>query len=365
MKEIHIGYSAEAEKLILKSSDGVTLSNPVLMITLRRLLATLDGDSYSLTVTPNNLSEIYRQIKQSAERVGYTLVDDVHVSEEISHIRKKEEDFESFSRTALEVWSGKVLPKELSDFEEVIADRVKRKLTDLQFLSSLHLAFSQNACNFSVPGAGKTTIVYSAFAYLNSLPTKHNKHVDRILVIGPLASFYAWRREFQECFGRSPMVFRLFAGMPTRSIEDVLLGISSGYKNVELVHVSYQTACNYEQQIMQFLSNPELRSMLVIDEAHNIKKEDGVWASSCIRLAKYASARVILTGTPAPNGYEDLYNLFKFLYPERNLVGFPRANLVAMSQGSMPSEPMRQRIKPFSRESQRLILGCHHLKKKE
>ena len=32
-----------------------------------------------------------------------------------------------------------------------------RTLYDLQMLSAYHMAFSQNACNFSVPGAGKTS----------------------------------------------------------------------------------------------------------------------------------------------------------------------------------------------------------------
>ncbi len=35
-----------------------------------------------------------------------------------------------------------------------------RRLYTLQMLSAYHMAFAQNACNFSVPGAGKTSIVY-------------------------------------------------------------------------------------------------------------------------------------------------------------------------------------------------------------
>jgi hypothetical protein len=31
------------------------------------------------------------------------------------------------------------------------------------------MAFSQKSCNFSVPGAGKTTIVYAAYTYLRSV----------------------------------------------------------------------------------------------------------------------------------------------------------------------------------------------------
>ena len=36
---------------------------------------------------------------------------------------------------------------------------------------------------------------------------------------------------------------------------------------------------------------------------------------SAVEIAKEATARIVLTGTPIPNGYEDLYNLFRFVYP--------------------------------------------------
>src|SRR3546814_15249300 len=77
------------------------------------------------------------------------------------------------------------------------------------------------------------------------------------------------------------------------------------------------------------------RTMMVLDEAHYIKSADGRQANSALRLAPHARGRVILTGTPAPNGYEDLANLFRFIYPTRNITGFPTASLRAMTDGSM------------------------------
>src|SRR3546814_16549683 len=56
------------------------------------------------------------------------------------------------------------------------------------------------------------------------------------------------------------------------------------------------------------------RTMMVLDEAHYLKSADGRQATSALRLAPHARGRVILTGPPAPNGYEDLANLFRFLY---------------------------------------------------
>ena len=50
--------------------------------------------------------------------------------------------------------------------------------------------------------------------------------------------------------------------------------------------------------------------MIVVDEAHRIKNPDGVWGRSVTEISKEAVSRVILTGTPVPNGYQDIFNLF-------------------------------------------------------
>ena len=84
-----------------------------------------------------------------------------------------------------------------------------RELYNLQMLSAYHLAFSQNACNFSVPGAGKTSIVYGAYAYLKNLPNDNLQQVDRLLIIAPLNAFAPWELEYEECFGHKVVSKRL------------------------------------------------------------------------------------------------------------------------------------------------------------
>ena len=80
----------------------------------------------------------------------------------------------------------------------------KRRLYRLQILASYHIAFSQNACNFSVPGSGKTSIVYGAFSYFNNLLSNHKYYINKILVVGPPSSFSPWKDEFTECYGYKP-----------------------------------------------------------------------------------------------------------------------------------------------------------------
>jgi SNF2 family DNA or RNA helicase len=346
-KKFEISYIEEQQKVVLISDDPRIFTHPFFKVTLARFSAKqLDNECHFFT-KKENLPEVYRQLKNISIKIGWDVQESEGSSQLIADARRKEELFEEFSQKCLDIWSGHVIPKELEDFEKTISSGINRTLRPLQFLSALHLAFSQNACNFSVPGAGKTTIVYSAYSYLKNLPPDNPKHVDRIFVIGPLASFYAWRKEFKDCFGAEPKYARIVAGMNKRDLDDIFFERSSRNQNIDFYHASFQTVCNLESQIISLLNNPARKTMLVVDEAHNIKRFDGVWSSSCIRLSEHATSRVILTGTPAPNGYEDLFNLFKFLYPERNLIGFPRANLVSMSAGDMPSEPMRARIKPF------------------
>jgi SNF2 family DNA or RNA helicase len=50
----------------------------------------------------------------------------------------------------------------------------------------------------------------------------------------------------------------------------------------------------------------------------------------------------VLTGTPAPNGYEDLFNLFHFIWPEHDVIKFHVQHLRDMSQN--PFDPRIDRL---------------------
>lgn len=114
---------------------------------------------------------------------------------------EEERKFDEFSQKALRIRNNECDKVEFEKFTNSIACHLPaRSLYPLQLLSAYHMAFSQNACNFSVPGAGKTSIVYGAYAYLHSLPNDNAKHIDKLLVVGPLSSFGPWELEYEECF---------------------------------------------------------------------------------------------------------------------------------------------------------------------
>ena len=61
-----------------------------------------------------------------------------------------------------------------------------------------------------------------------------------------------------------------------------------------------------------------MKAFLVIDEAHYIKQIDGNWARAVLNISRFAQFRCVLTGTPIPNSFTDLFNIFDFLWQDKN-----------------------------------------------
>ena len=231
---------------------------------------------------------------------------------------EEERKFDAFSEKARDIRNNKCNPSDFSLFSSIVAAKLtNRSLYPLQLLSAYHLAFSQNACNFSVPGAGKTSIVYGAYAYLHSLAPNDSKHIDKLLIVGPLSAFGPWELEYEECFGHPPATKRLVSGISKSDKQDYLY--SKHTKEITLI--SYASLASLQEEIGFFLRNNDV--MVILDEAHKAKNSSGgLIAQTVLSLAKYCKSRVVLTGTPAPNGYEDLYNMFKFIWPSKDVIGF-------------------------------------------
>lgn len=261
---------------------------------------------------------ILSSIRSMLSKYGFTEKKTESSEKILLDFYEEERKFDEFSQKALRIRNNECDKVEFEKFTNSIACHLPaRSLYPLQLLSAYHMAFSQNACNFSVPGAGKTSIVYGAYAYLHSLPNDNAKHIDKLLVVGPLSSFGSWELEYEECFGHKPSVKRLISGISKTDKQDYL--ISS--RTSELTLISYASLISLQKELGFFLRNNKV--MVVLDEAHKAKNSSGgVIAQAVLELAKYSSARVVLTGTPAPNGYEDIYNMFKFIWPTKNIIGF-------------------------------------------
>lgn len=281
-----------------------------------------------IVLADKDINKTIDKIKKICEYISAELVYSGKVSEAVNNYALEEEKFHEFSEKARLIRDNHCEKEDFQNFIDSVSCHLKnRSLYELQLLSAYHLAFSQNGCNFSVPGAGKTSVVYGAFAYLSNLQPDDKKYVDKLLIISPLSAFGPWELEYAECFGEKPSTKRLNGKV---SIEDKKQYLYSRTP-AKITLLSYNSVPSLKEELIYFLRNN--RVMVVLDEAHKIKNTSGgITASGVLDIATYCSARVVLTGTPAPNGYEDLYNLYKFIWPTKRVIPFEVYQLKDMSK---------------------------------
>lgn len=215
---------------------------------------------------------------------------------------------------------------------------LKRPLLPHQQKPSFHLYKAKSAANFSVPGSGKTSVVLSYYQKL-----KEEGKVDCIFVIGPKVCFNSWNDEFIETLGRNPNIKILSESAQKR--DDFYLSKLSS----ELVTCHFSLASNDTFDLISFFNS--YRFLLVVDEAHNIKKISGTWASSILTLGKHCEYKVILTGTPMPNEFRDFFNYLDFLYGDNQiLTSYDKAQIEVFIKNKKNDEAiklLREKIDPF------------------
>lgn len=325
MKELVISYLTDNQFSVQGAVDEL-LGNKRAKMMLRSQLSYREDDNQIIVESSNGIEHVAKIIKLVAGYIGAEVHYDEKTSSDIADFKSQEEDFERFSKEAKEIKENHCDPADFKEFADTLHEHMPcRHLYPLQLLSAYHLAFSQNGCNFSVPGAGKTSIVYGAYTYLKNQPDSA-KFVDKLMIIGPLSSFGPWEDEYQACFGQKVDSQRVSGKMEAGKRSQYFYG-----KTAELTLISYQSVVSLREEIAFFLRNN--RVMVVLDEAHKIKNTSGgITASVIMEISRLCSARVVLTGTPAPNGYEDLYNLFHFIWPQYDVIKYNVGQLRDMSK---------------------------------
>lgn len=293
----------------------------------------------------NDINKSIDRIKKLCEYIGAELVYSKNVSDAVTNYMLEEDKFKEFSEKARQIRDNYCDKLDFEQFvDSVCRNLPNRSLYELQLLSAYHLAFSQNSCNFSVPGAGKTSVVYGAYAYLSNLSKEDKKYVNRLLIISPLNAFGPWELEYEECFGEKPLTRRLNGKVLIEDKKQYLYSANPA----KITLISYASVATLKDELIYFLRNNKV--MVVLDEAHKIKNTNGgVTASSILDIAAYCSSRVVLTGTPAPNGYEDLYNLYRFIWPTKKVIPFEVYQLKDMSKSESDSrvDTLLHSIEPF------------------
>lgn len=181
--------------------------------------------------------------------------------------------------------------------EELEDAGFKRSLKPFQLENLCRISTLPHGADFSVPGAGKTTVALANFAIQRA-----RGHVQQMLVVAPLAAFAAWKEDAIECFTNPPKVaVHLGNPSPLPSTATILL---TNY---------HRLSSDYDRLRLWASRAP---TQVILDEAHRVKRgRDGVHGRAALDLAFVATRRDVLTGTPAPQGAYDLVAMVKFLYP--------------------------------------------------
>lgn len=354
MATFTIDINSEINAFVISGIINPIVKNKRLLLTLKRLDFNINNDTILIPYQTKTQIKTLDEIRNLFTKFGLEYSLSENIETELESYHKEEENFEFFSENAREIRNNEFednirLVQQFDTFQNVLKQKMERRLYPLQLLSSFHMAFAQNSCNFAVPGAGKTSIVYGAYAYLKSLTEEDSKHVDKLMVIGPLSSFAPWENEYEECFGVKPNSFRM-SGDPNISIEKKLEHLYSP-NAPELSLIFHGGVDRFQTDIIDFLKRN--KTMVVVDEAHRIKNPEGVWGRSVTEISKEAISRVILTGTPVPNGYQDIFNLYKFIYPFKfkEILKFHYHNLEDMTANSSLDsnrvQELKQNISPY------------------
>jgi superfamily II DNA or RNA helicase len=213
----------------------------------------------------------------------------------------------------------RLLDQSLSDPEPLDGDAVAQRLAKGRFYRDLRtfqvrdlgrLLSLANGANFSVPGAGKTTVAYAVYD-----AEKAVGRVEQMLVVAPLSAFDAWMTEASESFpdGQRPVVAPFVEYAPD---------------DAEVLVVNYHRLDGRYAALARWVAKRP--TLVLLDEAHRMKRGwDGAFGSACLSIAFLAARRDILTGTPAPQSPQDLVAQLEYLWPGQARRVLPAAALVS------------------------------------
>jgi superfamily II DNA or RNA helicase len=226
-----------------------------------------------------------------------------------------------------------------SNFSKIVNSRMQRRLRDPQMLSAYHISKMIRSANFSVPGSGKTSMVYGAFAYLSS---QEIDEVNKIVVVGPLSSFAVWKEEFLLNFG--PKIILNYFDITEYNDKKISLKYES--KNKNLILINYEILNSLSEELIKQVDE---KTLLVFDEVHKVKAINGMRATAALKIAKNAKYRTVLSGTPIPNSYLDVHNMLNLLFTDEYdyFFNFSQSYLEYAHESENSKKIINERIFPF------------------
>lgn len=268
-----------------------------------------DYSTIKKSITYKDIERIIRVTEERAARKNIEVIVSKAVLEYLKQYKYSIEKYKILG----DVYKGELVdfPTDKKDFykefSKVVQSEVSRPLYEIHLRSAYFMYEMSRAANFSVPGAGKTAMVLGVFAYLNRASAPNNEKIDRLLVVSPLNAFDSWKREFKAVFGNK----KELRSIDSQTSKDFNYDLSVNWGVNNLVLVNYESLPKYITKINE---NIDTNTMLVFDEVHRVKNPEGTRAGKALELSKKPKFKYVLTGTPIPNTFQDIYNFLHILY---------------------------------------------------
>lgn len=241
---------------------------------------------------------------------------------------------------------------EFHEFKRIVEREVARPLKPLQLESAMYMLTQKRAANFSVPGSGKTAMLLGVFAYLNS--KNKGQPIKRLLVISPLNAFMSWKEEFEE-------VFKNKKELKAISIHDEIINgdkriLEASWATANMILVNYESLPKFQESIIKCLSY-DSNTIIVYDEVHRVKGIQGKRAIAALEIAGKVDYRYVLTGTPIPNKYLDIYNFLHILFEKEYSAYFGFEQNMLKNPDSWEVEEINEKLAPYFWRTSKEDLG--------
>lgn len=231
--------------------------------------------------------------------------------------RPKGEASERLKQFVLEVRQARIQRKNLTksiseaEIESKLRERgfTERKLKQFQVRDLCRLLSLPNGANFSVPGAGKTTVTFA----LHVLTRQQGHH---LIVVAPKSANQAWKEIVPLCMSEGAVLngdepFTILDGQEGETLKSLNSGATRFI-------ISYDLMVRHQSVILAHLMTTPTH--LVLDESHRMKAGlQSQRGAFLLKIATLPERRDILTGTPMPQSASDVESQLDFLWPGHGL----------------------------------------------
>lgn len=299
MPEVRISCSDSVSLLFFEGEAQLSIPSP-----FRQWAALFEG--YGITISGQRI-ELSRSrfltqlasVRQLRDDLALGVTLDTGATALVDRYRRERKAFEGALRGD---YTGR--EKNLSEIQYQLREvgfRRAESLREHQLRSIRALAALPHGANFSVPGAGKTTVLLA----LHELERIAEPHLN-LLIVAPRNVMGAWDIEIRECLRLPPTIQRLSGGP-----EGVRRQLAA---NPRAAIMTYELLRSTFSEVIPYLDKFPVH--VVLDESHRVKAGyDSLQGSAALEIAPSAYRRDIMSGTPMPQRISDICSQMTFVWP--------------------------------------------------